>query len=637
MSPRVKERGRANTPLPRWWTAGLCTLLAAAVWGVFGQTLRHEFVNYDDDLYVYENAVIQKGLTYDGLRWALTHGQIGHWHPLAWISHMVDCELYGSNPRGHHFTNVLLHATAVIFLFLVLTRLTGAIWHSAFVAFVFAVHPLRAESVAWVAERKDVLSGVFFMLTLAAYGSYVRKPRSLLHYLAVILMFTLGLLSKSMLITAPLVLLLLDYWPLNRFMSSDSRQTLHFGQFWIPQHLLVEKIPLFLLSLASCIVTLFVPEKLAPSDELPFTLRVENAAVAVVGYIAQMIWPTKLAIPYPNPTNGFPLWETALALTLITGTTAGVLMWRRKYPYLVVGWLWYISMLLPVLGIIQISNYAHADRYTYLPQIGLAIAFAWLVGDLSVRWPHRKAILGIASAGTITALIGAARNQTSHWRNSEALWKNAISRTSDNAIAHYNLGNTLRDAGRFEEAALNYQKAVEIRPNATAAHNNLGSVLLRLGKIDQAINHYKNALRIDPGQIESIYHLGNAFYAAGRVEDAIDCYETALVINPDFTAALNNLASILATTSRASLRNGARAVELAERADRIANGANPIFAGTLATAYAEAGRFDEAIQTIEKAIRAAQAAGWDEFVEQARADLKLYRAGRAFHEKRLTP
>jgi hypothetical protein len=440
----------------RWLVLGVCIFLAVVVWLVFGQTLRHEFVNLDDGQYVSENPVVQKGLTWEGFRWALTYGKIGHWHPLTWISHMLDCQFYGLSPGGHHLTNVLLHGAAAILLFLVLRRMTRFLWRSAFVAAVFAIHPLRAESVAWVAERKDVLSALFFMLTLGAYVCYVRRPPSLIRYGVVVLLFALGLLSKNMLVTMPFVLLLLDYWPLNR-LSNFTPQVL--------LRLVAEKIPLFMLTIGSCVATALVPEKIQTGNDLFFGLRMENAVVSYVTYLWQMIHPSGLACVYPNPANYLPLWQVAGSVGLLLAISGAAWAFRRTHPCLIVGWLWYVGMMIPVIGIVQISYYAHADRYTYLPQIGLYLLLTWAVADWCAGWRHRRWMLGGLCTVILVALIFCARIQVSYWQNSESLWTHTLACTSDNYTAHYNLGEALFQKGRVDEAINHYQKTLQIKPN----------------------------------------------------------------------------------------------------------------------------------------------------------------------------
>jgi tetratricopeptide (TPR) repeat protein len=570
-SRRLKSESFAAGWNDRWLVLGVCLFLAAITFAVFGQTLRHEFINYDDDRYVYENSVVQKGLTWEGFRWALTYGGIGHWHPLTWMSHMLDCQLYGMNAGGHHLTNVLLHTASVILLFLVLRRMTGlrpeksigattpqagVLWRCAFVAAVFAIHPLRAESVAWVAERKDVLSAFFFMLTLWAYVRYVQdatgnawqvtgKPAAVpatnpspatrhpsLFYGLVLLFFALGLLSKNMLVTMPFVLLLLDYWPLNRLSDFSVRVLLQ---------RVVEKIPLLVLAVGSCVVTVLVPEKVLAGNRLSFALRMENAVVSYVTYLWQMIHPSGLACLYPDPTNHLPLWQVAGALGLLLAISGAAWAFRRTHPWFVVGWLWYLGMMVPVIGIVQISYYGHADRYTYLPQIGLYLMLTWGAAELCAGWRHRRVVLGVGSAIILAALIFCARAQTAYWLNSESLWTHTIACTSDNAITHNNLGGALLQKGRVDEAMVHFQQALQIKLDFAEAHNNLGNALLHKGGVDDAMVHLQQALQISPDYADAHYNLGNALFQKGRVDEAMVHYQKALQINPIYAVAHNNL------------------------------------------------------------------------------------------------
>jgi tetratricopeptide (TPR) repeat protein len=727
----------------RWLVPGVCVFLAAMVWAVFGQTLGYEFVSYDDNQYVCENPVVQKGLTWEGFRWALTYGGIGHWHPLTWLSHMLDCQLYGLNPGGPHLTNVLLHTATTILLFLILRQMTGFLWRSAFVAAVFAIHPLRAESVAWVAERKDVLSAFFFMLTLWAYVRYAQRRTRVesresrakavpnldsglwtLDYYLVLLFFALGLLSKNMLVTMPFVLLLLDYWPLGR-LSSFTPKVLF--------RLVVEKIPLFVLTVASCVATALVSEKLTAADKLPLGLRLENAVVSYVTYLWQMIHPVGLAAVYPNPENYLPLWQVAGALGLLLAITGAVFALRQTRPYLVIGWLWYVGMMVPVIGFVQISYYAHADRYTYLPQIGLYLLLTWVAADLCAGWRYRRWMLGGLSTLILVALVFCARTQTSYWRNGELLWTHTVACTSDNFIghnnlgialrqkgsldeaitqyqqalqikpdfaaahnglgdafflkgsvdeaiaqfqkaleiqpnyadAHYNLGIALRQKGGLDEAITHYQQALQIKPDYAEAHNSLGDALFQKGSVDEAIVQFQKVLEIQPNYVDAHYNLGVALAQKGRLDEAIAQYQKAVQIKPDyaeahnnlgyallqkgrmgeaitqyqkaleikpgFPEALNNLAWALAAAPQASLRNGSKAVELAEQANQLAGGESPMILHTLAVAYAEVGRFSDAIRSAQKANELAQAAGQPELAAQINGEIKLFEAGRPYH------
>ena len=635
-----------------WQVFGVCLFLTAITFAVFGQTRSYEFVNYDDDAYVYENPVVQKGLTGEGFRWALTHGGIGHWHPLTWLSHMLDCQLYGLNAGGHHLTNVLLHTAAAILLFLVLRQMTGAVWRSAFVAAVFAIHPLRAESVAWVAERKDVLSAFFFMLTLGAYVGYVRHPSSKARYGAVVLLFALGLLSKNMLVTTPFVLLLLDYWPLNRFASFTPRA---FGR------LVAEKIPLFLLTVGSCVVTALVHEKTTDA-QLPAGLRMGNAAVSYVTYIWQMIHPSGLACLYPNPTKSLPLWQVGGALAMLLVISGVVWASRKTHPYLVCGWLWYLGMMIPVIGIVQISFYAHADRYTYLPQIGLYLLLTWAAADLCVGRRHRHWILGGLAMVILMTLIFCARIQTACWRNSQTLWTHALACTSGNYTAHNDLGNALLSLGRVDDAIEQYraalkinpdnaeacynlflngrtdeaitrcQSALEINPNNPQAHNILGSALLQKGEVNEAITHFQKALQIEPDNAIAHNNLDYVLHLKERADKAITRYQKELQTDPDSPKALNNLAWLLATCPDARIRDGAQAVRHAGRACELTHYGVAPLVGTLAAAYAEAGRFDDAITAAEKACALAEAAGETGLLAKNRQLLALYRTRQPYRE-----
>jgi tetratricopeptide (TPR) repeat protein len=704
---------------------GVCVLLVLAVFLVFGQTLRYEFPNWDDDVYVYQNPVVQKGLTWEGFRWALIYGDIGHWHPLTWLSLMLDHQVYGLNLGAYHLTNVLLHAATAILLFLVLRRMTGFLWRSAFVAAVFAIHPLRVESVAWLAERKDVLSALFFMLTLGAYVGYVRRPPSMIRYGAVVLCFALGLLSKNMLVTMPFVLLLLDYWPLNR-LSAFSPQIL--------LRRVAEKIPLFVLAVGSCVATALVSEKLT-AGRLSIGLRMENAGVSYITYLWQMIYPSGLACLYPNPTNDLPLWQVAGAAGLLLALSGAAWTFRQTHPWLVVGWFWYLGMMVPVIGMVQISYYAHADRYTYLPQIGLYLAIVWTAMDLTISWRSGRQILGVGALSVIVALMVCTWKQTSYWRTDEVLWERALACTSGNYVAHNNLGYDLAHQGRPAEAIEHYQKALEINPDFAEAHNNLGTALLNQGRLEEASEHYHQALDKDPafaeahnnlgilltkqgGTAEAIeeyrkaielnpncaefynnlgnllaaqrwadeaigqfqkalevepdnakvrYNLANILSAQGRWDEAIEHYQQALKQMPDsthahyqlglalqsrgrFTAAIaqfqkvleldprhvtaqNNLAWLLATCPENSLRNGNKAVEVAQQAVQLSGGNSPEILDTLAAAYAEAGRYPEAVETARRASDLSAAQNNKPLAEATQSQLGLFETHSPYHEK----
>jgi protein O-mannosyl-transferase len=544
---------------------------------------------------------------------------------------MLDCQLYGLNAGGHHFTNVLFHTVAVVLLFVVLQQMTGALWRSAFVAAVFAIHPLHVESVAWIAERKDVLSGVLFMLTLLAYVHYARSP-STWRYLIVAFVFALGLMSKPMLVTLPFVLLLLDYWPLRRIIDQRSdvgRQLLN---------LLLEKIPLVALSAVSSVVT-FLAQRgaLGWTEQLPMLSRVNNALVTYVVYVLQMFWPVNLAVFYPHPENRLPLWEIILALTVLSGITTTAIILRKKAPYFITGWFWYLGMLVPVIGLVQVGWQGHADRYTYLPQIGLYIAGTWAVADLSVSWRRRRILLGAAALLVIGALTCCAWIQTSYWRDSETLFTHALAVTRHNDVAENNLGIVFLQQGQLDDAISRLQAAIDLRPENGPAHNNLAKALLQKGRLAEAMVHYRKFLEIEPENVEARNILGTALIQQGRIREAIEQWQDALAIEPENGNAASNLAWVFATCPDDSIRNGTRAVELAEKALRISGGKIPMIFRVLAAAYAENGRFSEAIESAQRGAELANNQGNPGLATELQSNIALYQASTPMRDSSLAP
>ena len=610
----------------RWVIVCVCIFLAVLTWIVFGQTLRHDFVNYDDPRYVYQNTKITSGLNMGSIAWAFTHIHSENWHPLTTITHMLDCQLYGLKAGGHHFTNVLLHTVAVVLLFLVLQQMTGALWRSAFVAAVFAIHPLHVESVAWVAERKDVLSGVFFILTLLAYVHYARAP-STWRYLIVAFVFALGLLSKPMLVTLPFVLLLLDYWPLNRISGERSnvgRQLLR---------LLLEKIPLIALSAVSSTVT-FLAQRgaLGWTEQLPMLARINNAIVTYIVYMRQMFWPANLVVFYPHPENRLLPWEISVALAVLIGITLAALILRKNAPYFITGWLWYLGMLVPVIGLVQVGWQGHADRYTYLPQIGLYIAGTWAVADLTASWRGQRLVLGAAALLVIGALSWRTWIQTSYWRDSETLFKHALAVTKKNDVAENNLGIVFLERGQLDDAISRLQAAIDLRPENGPAHNNLAKALLQKGRLAEAMVHYRKFLEIEPQNVEAHNILGTALIQQGHVRQAIELWEDALAIQPENGNAANNLAWVFATCPEDPIRDGRRAVELAEKAFQISGGKIPMIYRVLAAAYAENGRFAQAIETAQHGVALANSQGNPALVSELQNNIALYQAGRPLRD-----
>ena len=566
---------------------GISLFLAVLVCIAFGQAIRHEFVNYDDDRYVYDNPKISGGLALGGVGWAFTHVHAANWHPLTTISHMLDCQLYGLQPWGHHLTNILLHATAAILLFFALRKLTSrsrtsSIWPSAFAAALFAIHPLRVESVAWISERKDVLSGVFFMLTLWTYACYTRQDRSATgqirrgeqsrgRYFTVVTLFALGLMCKPTLVTLPFVLLLLDYWPLQRVNEISFRA-------WRP--LVIEKIPLLVLSVASCAVTLLVQqEAIAAIGGLPFHTRLGNSIVTYVAYLGQTIYPVRLAPLYPYPEGGINWIQVISAFLFLSIISIGVFVWRKRYPYLVTGWLWFLGMLAPMIGLVQVGPQARADRYTYLPEIGLYILAIWGAIELVRRWRNIKLPLVSFGSLVIIAFTACSYFQTSYWQNGETLWRHTINVTARNYIAHNNFANWLLQRGRLDEAMAEsrsslaieptleeahvtfantllqegnvdgaiaeYRIALQLRPDFLEVRTNLGNVLLQRGQVDEAIAHYEKAIETNPNFAPPHSNLGNALLQKGQIDDAIHHYQRALEINPRFAEVHNNLGNAL--------------------------------------------------------------------------------------------
>ena len=530
---RPTASGDSRTRNDRLIASVVCILLAGIVWIAFGQTLHHDFVNYDDGPYVYSNPRIASGLSLANLLWAFTHVHSANWHPLTTISHMLDCQLYGLQPWGHHLTNISLHAAAVILLFLALWRLTGNIWASAFVAALFAIHPLRVESVAWVAERKDVLSGVFFMLTLLAYARYARSDRFYFgRYTTVLVLFALGLMCKPTLVTLPFVLLLLDYWPLRRVRD----------QWSVIRRLILEKIPLFVLSAASCVATILAQkEAFAPTRAVPLQERLANAVVAYVEYLGQAIYPAHLAVLYPYPEGGLSVAEVVLALLVLVTISVIFFVWRKTYPFALTGWLWFVGMLVPMIGIVQVGSQPRADRYTYLPEIGLYILVTWGAMRLFDKWRHKREVLAIAALFIIGVFVTLSYFQTSYWLNSETLWRHTVDVTSRNYIAQNNLAGTLLERGQLNEAIANYREALEIKPDVAQVQSNLGNALLREGNVEEAIVHLQKALQIDPAYAEAYNHMGSALMKKGQAGEAIAHYQKAVQLNTSYADAYNNL------------------------------------------------------------------------------------------------
>ncbi|MBC8198731.1 MAG: tetratricopeptide repeat protein [Desulfobacteraceae bacterium] len=565
----------------------VCLFLALTVLAVYWQVGNHEFVNYDDRDYITENQHVQAGLTLKSIAWAFTSTHASNWHPLTWLSHMLDCQVYGLNSGGHHFTSVFFHILNSILLFLVFKRMTGAFWESAFVAALFAVHPLHVESVAWVAERKDVLSTFFWMLTMGAYILYIQNP-GIKKYLLTVLLFALGLMAKPMLITLPFVLLLLDYWPLGRL----NKRSHAFPLLW-------EKIPLFVLAAASSIVTFFVQQSggaVRSLDALPLFVRISNALVSYISYIVKMILPHNMAILYPHPKD-FSIWQVAGACLLLVFISFMAVKTFKRRPYFLVGWLWYLGTLVPVIGLVQVGSQSMADRYTYVPLTGIFIIIAWGISDLAARWRYKKEGLAAATAVFLSVLMVITWFQVRHWTNSITLFKHAINVTANNSVAHNNLGVAFADQGKIAEAIKHYTETLRIRPSYANAHNNIGNALADQGKISEAIKHYIEALRIRPDFAKAHNNIGNALADQGKISEAIKHYIEALRIRPDFAKAHNNIGNALADQGKISeaIKHYVEALRIRPNYAKARN--------NMGNALADQGRVSEAIKYYTEALR----------------------------------
>ena len=687
----------------------IMALLAAATIAVFWQVSRHEFVNFDDPAYVTHNPMVQQGLTWPGVAWAFgeLHGEATYWHPVTWLSHMVDCQLFGLRPAGHHLSSLFLHTLNTVLLFVLLRRMTGQRGPSAMVAALFALHPLQVDSVAWIAERKNLLSTFFFMLTLWAYCKYVQSrqaavqslkskvqspetagrsqksevrgqkseashtqhatrntqqgPRSTLHaprfYVLSLSFFALGLMSKPMLVTLPFVMLLLDYWPLRRF----ELKTLDFRlKTLLP--LLLEKLPFLALSAASSLVTIQGHESLGALvsvEQLPVPDRLANAAVACALYLRNLAWPVNLSVFYLHPGR-WPAAAVASSALLLLGITVAAVWQARRRPYLIVGWLWFLGMLVPVIGLVQAHVQALADRFAYVPAIGVFVMVVWAAAEWTA--PGRKgcvlAALVLAGCVWMTCL------QLRHWRNSVTLLQRVVQVEPNNFVGRLMLGNTFLEARQLDAALREYQAALRLRSDYPDAWLRAGAVLIEQGKPAEAMPYLLQAIQLAPAWPEPQRRLALALQRQGRSEEAraayqklitlmpttaegcrdladmlaegqqfaeaVHYYQEALRLKPDFEPVLNNLAMLRASCPQAEFRDGHEAVQLAEAACRLSQRRNPSYLGALAAAYAEAGRFSDAVKTIQEAQALARASGADELLPLQTRMLEQFRAGRPF-------
>ncbi|MBM4104027.1 MAG: tetratricopeptide repeat protein [Planctomycetes bacterium] len=622
-------------------TIFICFALTASTLLVFWQVRTFDFVSYDDDDYVYNNQHVSGGLTAENIRWAFTSGKAANWHPLTWLSLMLDCQMFGVNPGRTHLVNVFLHLINTLLLFAVFRKMTGSLWPSAFVAAAFALHPMHVESVVWVTERKDVLSTLFLLLTLAAYAGYIKRP-SVFKYIASLILFALGLMSKPMLVTLPIVLLLLDYWPLNRLDSMPAKTSgrqprkpaLSPDRRALWYRIGIEKIPFFALAALSSGITFIVQRAggaMIDVTVLPLQDRVANIFLSYSRYMGKLFWPQNLAVFYPFDAYRFSFLQIALCAILLLSISVFVIRFGRTQRYLPVGWLWFVITLIPVIGLVQVGSQAFADRYTYIPYIGLFVMIAWGLPELCSKWPQRNAALGVTAAFVLTALGLAAYRQAGYWNNSIALFSHATEVTQNNyrifnhlgvaygnlnrwpeareafqqsirikpdfAEAYSNLGNAYSYLDRNQEAIEACKQAIQLKPDFAEAPNNLGNAYLNLGRYPEAIEAYRQAIRLKPDCADTHYNLGIVYGCLGLWPEAIEAYGQAIRIKPNYSEAHNNLGNAYLHLGRWQ-----EAVEPCTQSIRI----RPDFAEAhynLGNAYANLGRWQEAVEAYRQAIR----------------------------------
>lgn len=564
----------ASRPSSDLW---IFLFLMAAVFAAYWQTLHFDFVDYDDPAYVTQNVYVNAGITWHGIAWAFTHSLAGNWFPLTCISHMLDCQFFGLDAGLHHLTNVCFHVLATLLLFAVLRRITLARWPSAMVAALFALHPLHVESVAWIAERKDVLSAFFWMMTLWAYAKYVARP-GWARYALTLLMFALGLMAKPMVVTLPLVLILLDYWPFARGFR------------------ILEKLPFLGLSAVASVVTYVVHKNVAAVvslESLPIGPRIRNALVSYVIYIGKTFWPTRLAVFYPYP-SGSLVWPALFAGLGMAAVTAAAIRAARERPSFIVGWLWYLVTLLPVIGLVQAGQQARADRYMYIPMIGLSIALVWGAWEIVQFWPRSGAVLAV---GILSVFAIMTRSQAGYWQDGVSLFQHAVDVTKDNYVARFNLAGSLGLRGENAEAAEQLAEAVRIRPNSAMAHAGLGRLLAKLGRTEEALAQLHTAVVLQPGDANVHYQIGILLGTAGRTDEAAAELSDSVRLDPGYADAHRNLGISLAMLGR-----------VPEAADEFAAAVRlkPDDASTrfdLGMALANLGRSREAIAQLSEAIR----------------------------------
>ncbi len=597
----------------RWLIAiALALLTTTAYW----QLKDHSFVNYDDDVYVVGNAHVQSGLSWENVAWAFTSTVAANWHPLTWLSHILDSQVFGLKASGHLLTNLLLHVANVLLLFWMLQVMTGAVWQSALVAALFAVHPINVESVAWVAERKNVLSTLFWLLTTHAYVWYARKP-AWNRYLIVFITFVLALMCKPMVVTLPFTLLLLDYWPLNRIrppheaVEEKARKKrkrvkkAEVGQVYMSRNigkLALEKAPLLLLAVLSSVITVKAQQAggaVGTTEAFPVLIRFENALVSYADYLRDEIWPFRLAVFYPHPSS-LPLWQLSLSALALVGVSA-LVFWRAKQSrYLPVGWLWYLGTLVPAIGVVQVGLQSRADRYAYIPLIGIFVTIAWGLGDWAKGSERRANRLAVVSACVLIGLTVATRFQASYWSDSFSLFQRALAVTQNNYVANNNLGELLAQRGKLDEAEGHFAAALEINPRFAPARHNMGMMLVQRGNLDEAIDQFSKAIEINPKFTDAYNKLGAALASQGRLDEAIANFSKAIEINQNYGSAHANLAAAYEQQGRTEEAIASYVMALGLISDNSMSAQTHFRLGKL---LAKTGRAGEAVQHYRDALR----------------------------------
>lgn len=649
-------------------------LLALGTLLVFWPATRNGFISYDDGDYVTENSHVQNGLNWPDVKWAFTTLHAANWHPLTWLSHQLDCELFGLNAGAQHAVNVLLHAANTVLLFVLLLRLTNSIWPSAFIAALFGWHPLHVESIAWISERKDVLSTFFALLTLIFYERFVVQSKSKKHksktfYIAALFAFVCGLMSKPMLVTLPFIMLLLDYWPLqrcNRAFQIAGKRDINVAATNI-KFLLVEKTPFFALTVASCVVTYIAQDQGAVQSlqTVPLGYRFENAPVALASYLLKTVWPTHLAVIYPMP-GSIPSVAVAVSAAVLILITVAVWLARKSSPFLLMGWLWFVGMLVPVIGIVKVGDAAMADRYTYIPSIGLFIAIAFGAEKIFRRIPNPKIIFSIAAFFILAGCIALTERQLSFWHDDLSLFGHTLQVTKNNvdaeinygdaleaegnlegALQHYreaeriapmnadihsNVANVLDNTGHPDEALQEFQTALRLNPNSVIVHNNFGTFLAELGHYDDAIRQYSEAMQLNTNDWHTQSLMGKVLLKENRDTEAIPFLKKAVELAPENLQLLNFLAQVLATDKNTNVLDGPDALQLALKANALTDDVQPIMLDTLAMADAELGKFDDAQIAASNALAAAKFFHATNEMSEIQQRLELYKNHQPFRQ-----